>query len=113
MGGVSPLTPNDRLVRALHALPPVEAQNRLLRLGDREIALSMMYMRDRDRGALLGLLPAPKTRRIAEEIALHRRLAIRYDQYVAAVDAVLAALEARARTVFSSYLRPRRPDRPG
>ena len=109
---MSLLTPNDRLLHALNGLPHVEAQNRLMRLGDREIALSMMYMRDRDRVALLALLPAPKARRVAEEIALHRRLVIRYDQYVSAVSAVVAALEARARTVFASYLRPHRPRRP-
>ncbi len=65
---MSPQSPNDRLAAALRALPPVEAQNRLMRLGDREIALSMMYMKMKDRGALLALLPAPKARRIADEL---------------------------------------------
>jgi DNA-binding transcriptional ArsR family regulator len=98
-------------VGALRSLPPVAAQNCLMRLGDREIALSMMYMRDRDRAELLALLPDPKARRILAEIALHRRLVIRYDQYVAAVEHVLAGLEERSRGAFRSYLRPRRPDR--
>ncbi len=112
MAAVRASTPNQRLVRALRGLPRVDAQNRLMRLGDREIALSMMYMADTDRAALLGLLPQPKIHRISQELALHRRLAIRYDQYTAAVEAVLASLEERGRRVFRSYLRPRRPERP-
>ncbi len=109
---VSPRSPNDRLVAALHALGAVEAQNSLMRLGDREIALAMMYMRDKDRGALLALLPVPKAQRITSEMRLHRRLVIRYDQYVTAVESVLASLEQRGRAAFRSYLRPRRPERP-
>ena len=112
MGRVSPPSPNDRLVAALRALGPVEAQNRLMRLSDREIALSMMYMGDRDRGALLALLPAPKAERINSEMRLHRRLVIRYDQYVTAVESVLSSLEQQRRGTFRSYLRPRRSDRP-
>jgi len=113
MPRVSPLSPNDQLLRALAGLPRVEAHNRLTRLGDREVALAMMYMRDADRAALLALLPAAKARRVGEEMVLHRRLAIRYDQYTAAVDAVVAALaaprEGARRHAFRSYLRPRRP----
>ncbi len=105
------LSPNDRLVAALRTLPPVAAQNALMRLGDREIALSMMYMRQRDRGELLALLPDPKARRILAEIRLHQRLVIRYDQYVTAVEHVLAGLEERASGAFRSYIRPRRRDR--
>lgn len=97
---------------ALHALAPVEAQNRLMRLGDREIALAMMYMGDRDRGALLALLPRPKAQRVHDEMVLHRRLVIRYDQYVSAVESVLASLKERRQGPFRSYIRPRRPDRP-
>lgn len=109
---MSPQSPNDRLASALRALGPVEAQNRLMRLGDREIALSMMYMSDRDRGALLALLPPPKAQRVHDEMVLHRRLVIRYDQYVTAVNAVLSSLQESRRAAFRSYLRPRRPGRP-
>ncbi len=112
MDVVSPQSPNDRLVATLRALGPVEAQNRLMRLGDREVALSMMYMRDRDRGELLALLPPPKARRVHDEMVLHRRLVIRYDQYVAAVGVVLASLQESRPGAFRSYLRPRRPERP-
>ncbi len=108
-----PQSPNDRLVAALRSLPPVAAQNCLMRLGDREIALSMMYMGDRDRADVLELLPEAKTRRVVAEMSLHRRLVIRYDQYVTAVEHVMAGLGDRSPGAFRSYLRPRRPDRRG
>jgi hypothetical protein len=82
-----------------------------MRLGDREIALAMLYMADRDRAALLAVLPQAKAERVWSEVELHKRLAIRYDQYVAAVGTVLAGLEARKQQPFRSYLRPKRDDR--
>ncbi len=106
-----PQSPNDRLVATLRSLAPVAAQNCLMRRGDREIALSMMYMRERDRAAVLALVPQAKARRILAEMSLHRRLVIRYDQYVTAVEHVMAGLGDRSPGAFRSYLRPRRPER--
>jgi hypothetical protein len=83
-----------------------------MRLGDREIALAMMYMENPDRTALLALLPAAKVRRIREEMALHRRLAIRHEQYLAAIERVLEGLADGAPGGFRSYLRPRQRRRP-
>ncbi len=100
-------TPNDILVRRLRSLPKVLVQNGLMRTGDRQIALSMMYMRDTERAYVFSLLPHAKVSRIQEELKLQNRLRITYDQYKKAVAAVSEGI-ARDRGTDSvkSYIRP-------
>lgn len=100
-------TKNELLVRRARALPRVHVQNGLMRSGDREIALSMMYMDDPDRTFLLSLLPSAKVRRIREELALQQRLKITYNQYVKAISALTKNLESgRGGGSIRSYIRP-------
>ena len=106
-GGVS--SPNDALVRLLRALPPVAVQNRLMRVSDREIALSMMYMQDADRSLVFSRLAARKVARLREELTLHARLRITYEQYRRAVESVVEALQGEKRGEgLRSYIRPTR-----
>ena len=104
-----PSSPNTTLVRIMRSQPSVDAHNRLMRMTDREIGLSMMYMDQADRNYVLALVPGPKARRVREELALQERLTIRYDQYVTAVNHVTQMLQAGSgEKAFRSYLRPRR-----
>jgi hypothetical protein len=83
-----------------------------MRIGDREIALAMMYMQEADRSFVLSCLAPVKARRVRDELRLHERLAIRYDDYLAAVVHVMRNLESSLnKAVLGSYLRPR--GRPG
>lgn len=103
---------NQTLVRRIRSLAVVDAHNALMRTSDREIAMAMMYMDNPDRNYLLSLLPRPKARRVGEELRLHQRLTIRYDQYAAAVDGMMASLDPGGRpSSFRSYLRPKRTRR--
>ncbi len=103
------MTPNQRFVRVLQEMPHVERQNRLMSISDREIAVAMMYMEDRDRNRVLAVLSPVKSRRIQEELRLHERLTIQYDDYVKAVQEVMRRLESgQQKSRFKSYLRPRR-----
>jgi hypothetical protein len=87
----------------------VEAQNRLMGMTDRELAMAMMYMEDRDRSRIFSSLSPSKAGRVREEIRLHGRLNIRYNQYLLAVDQVCSALaKSRPNSPFKSYIRPRR-----
>ncbi len=102
-----PGTPNEQLVRRARALPKVRVQNRLMRAGDREIALSMMYMEDSDRTFFFSLLPAVKVKRIREELALQQRLKITYDQYKKAITALTETIGMeRGGDSIRSYIRP-------
>jgi hypothetical protein len=102
-------TPNQRLVDIVRRLPPVEAQNRLMGLTDREIALCMAYMADADRYYILNLLAPAKEVRIEEEIRLQKRLNIRCDQYLKTIENVIKKVEGKGKVEgFRSYIRPRR-----
>lgn len=89
-------------------MPPADAQNRLMRIADREIALSMTRMGDEDRRFVLNLIARAKARRIQEEFGFQRHLRVRYDHYRAAIENVMRQLENAAPTApLKSYLRPR------
>ena len=104
-----PGTPNEQLIRRARALPKVRVQNGLMRSGDREIALSMMYMEDSDRANFFSLLPAAKVKRIREELSLQQRLKITYDQYRKAITALTETLGSdRGGESIKSYIRPAR-----
>ncbi|TFG65002.1 MAG: hypothetical protein E4H36_01340 [Spirochaetales bacterium] len=100
------MTPNDRLLQEMYGLSTLELQNRLMALPDREIALSLMYMKDGDRHYLLTVLSAEKQKRIREELVLHARLRIHYNQYRLALDHVVDALKGTGKGNLRSYLKP-------
>ncbi len=103
---------SDRLLRLLRSLSPVEAENRLMRVSDREIALSMRFLSQCDRAYLFSLVAAPKRRRIQDELALHKRLVIRPDQYQRTIDHLVELLgQERYSGSIRSYLRPLRDGR--
>lgn len=114
----------QRLLRRFRVLSPVEAQNRLMAIPDRELALSMMYMEQADRELLFSKISREKCRRIEDELRLQGHLKIRSDQYRRAIELVTARLTLIARepttpvnppgheprpAPLRSYLRPLRP----
>jgi hypothetical protein len=106
------VTPNARLLEAIRSLPPTDRQNRLMRIGDREIALAMMHMQDADRAEVLSVVARPKAQRVRDELRLQQRLSIRYDDYLVAVRHVIANLRTTAtKAVLGSYIRPRNRNR--
>ena len=103
------LSPNERFLKLIHALDPIEAQNRLMRIADRELAISMLYMEEGERGEVFSRLSPAKVKRIKEEYGFAERRAVRYDQYRVAIEGVIAQLSGPgARPPMRSYLRPRR-----
>lgn len=79
-----------------------------MRIADREIAISMMYMREHDMGFLLSLIAPAKAHRVREELALQRHLAVRYEQYRRTIANVIGQLERSGPVApMRSYLRPR------
>jgi hypothetical protein len=101
------MTPDSVLMTLIRKLTPQEAQNRLLSLGDRDLALAMMYFSDPDKEYLLGFLSPKKTQRIREELALQKHRRITYSQYRTAVEHVIASLSsAKNKASLKSYFRP-------
>ncbi|HUX21626.1 MAG TPA: hypothetical protein VMW69_10345 [Spirochaetia bacterium] len=80
-----------------------------MRIADRELSLSMLYMTDKDRVEVLSFIAAQKARRVREELGFSEKLAVRYGQYRIAIENVLRQLEEPGSTQpLRSYLRPRR-----
>lgn len=79
-----------------------------MRVADREIAVSMMFMQDQGRERILGLLAAKKSRLIREEFGFQKHLAVSYSQYLKAIENVIAQLRhGSGAPPLRSYLRPR------
>lgn len=101
-------TPQEMLLETARSLTPAERQNRLMRIGDREVALAMTYMGDGDRAFLLSCVGAQKAARIRDEITLQSRLAVSHRDYLAAVAHVRGCLTTPSKpAVMGSYIRPR------
>ena len=102
------MTPNDKLLKIIHDSRGTDLNNKLMRITDRELALSMMYMEQRDREAIFDLLSTGKVKRIREELSLHDRLQIRYAHYRTAIDHVIQILNHEKKSYsLKSYLKPR------
>jgi hypothetical protein len=96
------------LLTAAGRLSQVQLQNRLMRASDREIALAMMYMEDRDRNRIISHLGKRKGSRVQEELDYQSRLAVTYEQYRVAVSRILDLLRNEGNTEsVRSYIRPR------
>lgn len=104
--GMPKLSPDQRLFHLLISLPPQDVQNRLMRITDREIAISTIYMGDRERNVLLGFLGHVKRERVMQEIAYVEHLRLRYPQYQAVIEQVIAVVSGRRDGSVRSYIRP-------
>lgn len=101
--------PARRLLSLAASLPREVAQNRLMRIADRELAVAMMFMDDRERERLLLLLAPAKARRVREELVIQKHITVSYDQYLVMVDHAIGVIENEGRSEsLRSYLRPRR-----
>ena len=100
-------TPNERLLKVIRTVPRVSLQNRLLRMTDREIAVSMMFMEENDRNSIFDILSSRKRNRVKEELLLHQRLRINYNQYLTVIEHVVQQLtREHIKPGSRSYLRP-------
>ncbi len=105
---------NDKLVKLLSSIHKVNLQNLLMPVPDREIALSMIYMRDVDRNNLLTLLSGnklsgKKSKRIVDELKLISRVNIKYDLYCISIKRIINLLNnIKNDGSIKSYLRPKR-----
>ncbi len=80
-----------------------------MKTGDRDLALAMMFLEDRERGELLERVSSQKAARVRAELQLQERLRIEYRHYLDAVQRLTAELGgSRCARSRGSYLRPHR-----
>jgi hypothetical protein len=98
--------PHRKIVELLKAIPAVDAQNRLLRLGDKELAMSLLYMAEHEQRMVISLLGEAKGKRVSEELDRQLRSRVAAPYYEAAVRTVVRTLEGAAVDAPKSYYRP-------
>ena len=96
----------QRLLALITALGPAGAQNTLMRLSDRELAIALTHMEESECDRVFVHLSSAKTKRVREEVALQRGLRITVAQYRQVVEAVLSQLRSRGAAPARSYIRP-------
>lgn len=96
-----------RIIKLARTLSKADAQNRLMTLTDRELALCMLYFKDVERRFLFSFLPAAKCGRIKQELELAERVTVHQNVYTAALKKVFDVLKYnKAVKNKSSYLKP-------
>lgn len=101
-------TPDMVLAKLLHKGSHAQIQNILMRISDRELAISILYLSKKDETFLLSFLPAVKQGRIKQEQGYLKRLNIRYPQYRTVIDDVILRLQGLSGEGIRSYVRPRK-----
>ena len=103
------MTLNDKLIKLLNVNSRIDIQNKLMSVPNREIALSMMYMKDVERNNLLTRLSETKAKRVVDEFKFINRVNVKYDLYCVSINRVIKMLQNEKNDgVFKSYLRPKR-----
>lgn len=101
-------TPDKVLADILHSGTHADIQNRLLRISDRELAISMLYLSEKEESFLYSFLPPIKQTRIKQEQVYVKSLHLRYPQYRTVIDDVILRLQGVSGGGIRSYVRPRK-----
>ena len=100
---------NDDFVKLLKTIPGINLQNLLMPVSDREIALSMQYMKDTDRNTLLSIISGRKAKRIVDELKLINSVSVKYNLYSISIKRIISLLKNTENDPpKKSYLRPKR-----
>ena len=70
-----------QFLKLIQSYPFAQAQNCLMRLTDRELAIAAMHLDEQETDYLFSFIPAGKKTRVAEEICYNRRLNVDDEQY--------------------------------
>ena len=95
-----------QLLRYMRSLTATEIQNRLMRLSDRDIALSVLNIEEEERNFVISFLGKKKRERVTQELSYIRGMRIQYDQYRSAMQRVLDTFRKGGGSSRRGYIRP-------
>lgn len=106
------MDPVQKILNILKYENRIKIQNILMKVPDREIAVTIMTMNEMEKELLFSLIGPAKVKRIKEELGYQKKLDIRKDRYLKILNKFLSYFEA-GNTQFKnrSYIRPKRPGR--
>ena len=100
-------TPDRILADLLVQINAAELQNRLFRLSNREIAVAMTYLSDRERRILFSAMPPEKNSLVLEEIRFQENVIVSRPFYLSVMKRVINILAGNSDDSFrKGYLRP-------
>ncbi|MDY7027808.1 MAG: hypothetical protein SVR04_05890 [Spirochaetota bacterium] len=77
-----------------------------MRITDRELAICMLYMDEKERPRILNTLGNTKRQRVVQEIGYVSHLRLRYPQYRVVIEKVIGVLTGSDDGSIRSYIRP-------
>lgn len=77
-----------------------------MRITDRELAICMLYMDEKERPRILTTLGNVKRQRVMQEIGYISHLRLRYPQYRVVIEKVIGVLTGSEDGSIRSYIRP-------
>lgn len=98
--------PHQRILDLLRVIPAVDCQNRLMRVADKDLSLSLLYMSEGQRNRILSFVGAAKSQRVLAELRRHEHTRILYTQYEVAALVVAKVLQGGSAQAPRSYYRP-------
>ncbi len=100
----------EEILKIVKYQSKVTLQNMLMKIPDREIAVSIMALEDREKELFFSLLSPAKVLRLKEELQYQEKLDIRHDRYLKIVNKFLSYFEpGKKQFKNQSYIRPKRP----
>ena len=99
----------EEILNILKYQNKITLQNILMKIPDREIAVSISVLKDFEKETIFSLLSPVKIRRIKDELKYQKKLDIRQDRYFKMVNKFLSYF-APGKKQFKdkSYIRPKR-----
>ncbi len=99
------MTPDRKLFKLIQKSGRITAERILNSSPDKEIAVSVLYLTDFERGILLSYLAPAKRERVKEEI--RRSPEIKYTTYTLIIEKIIRAFESgKQDSSGSGYFRP-------
>ncbi len=103
------MTLKEKILALLKYEDRVKIVNVLMKIPDREIAVSLMTLDEREREVAFSLLSPVKVRRVKEELQYQEKLDISHDRYTKIVRKFLSYFEPGKKDYKNqSYIRPKR-----
>ena len=98
-----------RIITAVEAVGHITAQNKLMGVNDRDLAIALERMSEDERHVIFANISRSKRQRVEEEIERQSHVNVTYAQYILSAEAIVATLLSKKPGYSTkSYLRPRR-----
>ena len=95
-------------MQALHSHTGITLQNTLMKIPDREVAVALLKLDEKERSLVFSHLSRAKTERVQQEIRYQQTLDIPHDRYEKIVHTFISYFQPGKKLYrYTSYIRPK------